>query len=463
MDIAFNFCMGVLNMSVRDRRRLSLEVIDYQNDSFGKELELLTSEIMADIHAGDISTFTHAKNIPNVARMEQLIFKRLGIRFKMKVNVPWGLAASSKADINTSSQANYVDGRGELPPIKEQQKFIKELVGKGWVDTKKAKVGGFFSDAKNTIYLHFYELTVTYKLTSKEIVGILLHEIGHVFSSYELSHRLAETNLILEDIATSVLGKKRNLNSYIYVNLQKVYPEVEKATAEKIAKADDNVILSLELAKVFSSIVVKDRKIALDPTSERLADRFSNRFGYGREMISGLHKLEEVGVIPSIVLRGISLLLDLVILRDMVSILLGFMLSLTASSLLVPVITGLYGALIIQLISLGSDERGMDYDDGVRRVKQVRNDIVNQLKDSKLPNDVIRDALSKIADLDVSIVNAGNGIVSLKYSKKFYKLLTLDASKVDSSREYNDLLDDLSNNELFVQAAKFKLTHEDKQ
>jgi len=453
-------------MRLHSRSKLSLELIGYQHDDFGKALEGLISGIKGDIALGYIDATTSSRSVPNVAKMERLIFNRLGLNVKLNINDPDNYISAIPSFFNFNTQMVYKNIRDRNIDSDNGRTFLDNAVNKGWVDTKKAKVGGFFSENVNYVYLNIYQLsTLSYsKATSKELVGLLLHELGHIFNSCEYANRLAATNLVMEDIAFSVSKKSSNLENYIYVKLKEVYPDVDEVLAAKIADANNNVILSMELSKAYTSIVTHISNDVLDPIGERLADRFAGRFGYGRELIGILARLEGLEFPSSKLMKLGFTVLNIVLIYYMVSIFIStVMLTLIAlltgnpifivTAIIYSLVTYLCNSLINITIGISGES---EHDEIYTRIKQIRNDTVNGLKDSNLPKSIVKEQLETIYQLDEMLKLADSSIGNNPLVKRFFTFLSPTAKKLNSSKEYNNLMDGLANSDLFIQSAKLK-------
>ena len=91
--------------------------------------------------------------------------------------------------------------------ILDQAKLIKKAKDAvGTVDLANAKVGGIFSEYQHTLWLDVVGNLTVLKLSVPEITAILLHELGHAFTYYELSDRLESTNQVLANLSREVRG-----------------------------------------------------------------------------------------------------------------------------------------------------------------------------------------------------------------------------------------------------------------
>ena len=128
------------------------------------------------------------------------------------------------------------------------------------------------------------------KLTPRELTAILLHEVGHNFSySVMPIHDLLETIKLaiqLRNMETIQLSNEENemKTDSIKVNL--------KHNLNKLLQNTSNFIQNgkLVLSGVLSSLSTVNRERYMD---EKIADSFATSYGFGKDLSSGLAKLNK--------------------------------------------------------------------------------------------------------------------------------------------------------------------------
>lgn len=128
------------------------------------------------------------------------------------------------------------------------------------------------------------------KLTPRELTAILLHEVGHNFSHSVMPiHDLLETIKLaiqLRNMETIQLSNEENemKTDSIKVNL--------KHNLDKLLQNTSNFIQNgkLVLSGVLSSLSTVDRERYMD---EKIADSFATSYGFGKDLSSGLAKLDK--------------------------------------------------------------------------------------------------------------------------------------------------------------------------
>lgn len=272
-------------------RHVALEMIDIQDSSFGQQLEKTVESIRIGILQGDYNTYEAVMRSGHIKTIEQQIFARTGLR--VETIISQDPAAILSFFINKHSIFIKPYFRGMDFNIKEQQEIIdKAHDKKGSVDLKKAKVSGIFSEYNNKLFINFHALINEYRLSSQEIVAIILHELGHAFYMCEFSDRLETTNQVLANVAKELLSKKEKNLTYIYKELKSIDDTVTDKTIDDIVNGN-GVIAGYKLFRtILNSVISQVADAKYDETSfEQLADHFPSKFGYGRPLITALDKM----------------------------------------------------------------------------------------------------------------------------------------------------------------------------
>ena len=181
-------------------------------------------------------------------------------------------------------------------PLENSLKFIKEHNGEvGTIDYENAKIGGAFSKYKdNYINIDYHKFFYRYDYSPQEITAVLLHELGHIFTYFELSSKVDRSNYLITEIANSLKNKEPASKRKVYILELSKQKMIDKKTAEDLAKEERPLLVG---AKLFTSIFkqcmynVKSLNMA-DMTSEHLADDFSCKFGYSAYLSHTLNKFQ---------------------------------------------------------------------------------------------------------------------------------------------------------------------------
>ncbi len=458
---------NVLNASGRklfsdiENKNISTEVISYQNDIFGKQLEEVVEKIYNKLLEKDEeSIFSRNKKIisikPETDILVKLIYDRLGLKVKFIIDdifMPAGI-------IPFYANVNHIllrDGyRGQLEKYDNNHKKIFKIIKdreevKGIVNVDKATVGGIFSEFENLLYINFQQLMITNKLSVQETTAVILHELGHGFYACEYSNRLEETNQVLSNCLKELFNDKDKKDLvYVYKEIKKVNDNINESDIDDIVNGK-NVIPGFKLFKlIVGSVETQLRNKKYNESSfEQLADNFSNRFGYGRPLVSALQKLTGYNKTLAYFSLIFSTTNQVWVLLELI-ILIYYPMSIVQKLLYV----------VIALINLifvyySSGEYGKDYtyDNINRRYIRVRNDLVEVLKSDNLDKEVKSNILKSLDDIDRSIKS------SPVFETFITKILNITFSfnrNTKSSINEQQLMEDLVSNDLFIKSEKLK-------
>lgn len=429
----------------RSRSMLAMEMIDFQTDSFGADLEAAITAIYAA--AGNTNSRKKFEELPETRALEELVFKRLGLRIKIKVQ-DMASIMPFYANKHHALLDPFWHNRFE---IKDQNEIIKNINGKtGTVDLKNAKLGGIFSEYTHTVCLNF-PLLRNYKVSPAEVTGILLHEFGHGFTYYEFSDRLTRSNQVLLKVAQE-LGKETEKNlTYVYREIKSVNEKITEAEIDDIVNGP-RLIAGPRLFKATIGAVtdeMKEKCYALI-SSEQLADQFSNRFGYGRETVTGLQKIHEAFGSADVIRGGTFF----AIIHDLIFY------STIAISAIGAFMSGmpLVGLVVVFFLVLGTILSGDNFDDFTydklkQRYKRIRMDCVQGLKNLEAEPAQIKQLIDDIKTIDdvMSRVNVPDGLM-----KRIANVLLPRARAVKNDTAEQQLLEELASNELFFKAAQLR-------
>lgn len=442
------------NVLSRPVNYLAMEVIDFQDNSFGSDLEVEVTKLVDKIIN---KVYVEDKDIigcEETNRLEKIIFNRLGIRVEFETNEHLAAILPFYSNKHHIFVHDLFKGDFLLP---DQEKILKKSIDKkGYVDTAKAKVGGIFSEYKNHLYINFKSLVSDYYLNAPEIVSVILHELGHAFYICEYADRIESNNQVLVDIAKNLFTNKKEKNmSYIYKELTKVNPKITEEEADRLVNGNRIIAgytwfkVVLEANGVGSNTQILNKKY--DETSfEQLADNFSARFGYGKQLIIALDKLQNTAFNHEksrawIVFNEIT---------DMLQFCGAVVLGLLAFSQgAIP--AGIMFTLIVMIrfIAAGEYFKDYTYDELKTRYKRARNQYIELIKNANLPKDEYKIAVDNIYSIDKIIENT--------YQHQF--LLTRIANMIlgvnraaDNSIKEQQLLEDLAHNDLFLKSAELK-------
>lgn len=434
----------------------ALEQINFQTDGFGKDIEEILTRIRENYKKPEEIYDSKEKK-----ELDKLIQKRTGIL----VNVEFNTVYDCCVDVPTITRNHifinnafreYYDTNAAVGLIEK----VKKHKLHNTVDLKRVKVTGIFADLPTTVFISGEEF-LHKTLTTAEYTAILLHEIGHLFVSYEFINRTNTTNQVLAAVCKTMVDKSDgNVKEMVFKEASDIL-NAKTDVITSLSKSNDPVVVSTVILKSG----VDDAKSELgiqqyDATSfEMLADNFASRFGYGRELITALDTIHK-GTFLSIEKGRVSYFTVFML----ESIALFVRSAAAAVFFILGVMTGGVGNILLGILNAflvylminygGADSADYTYDVLKVRYKRIREQFVERLKDKKLSTKEIKDSLESIsvADkiIDDTFVYAGPiSIISNFLFSSNRKVLT----SIDIQRQ----LEEFSANSFFIKAAELKV------
>lgn len=435
---------------------VTMESIAFQNnDDFGPRIEEICAKYKAMIDSG-----VNRRVVDNAVelrkQLEDLIFSRLKVKVVMVVN---GYIAATIPNVYVPHNPVIRDDirwvYEQVEDISGQDKLsrLKNNTVIGSVDTKTAKVSGWFSNQVCPLFINFYDLIKKYDLSVPEVTAIILHELGHVFQGIVYCANINTTNQVLADIARNISKPGYSDTTYIYNRIREVYPGATKDMAESLCSGK-SVVMNIALYRLVTGStrsLMQDK--AYDKTGyEALSDQFSTRFGYGLHLVTGLEKFESVYS----EYEGGEYVYGEV---KKVMIVAGLLSVLSFACMVIPnpaikLVSALVGIIFGFIVKSAVDTqrtsaKEMTYDNIRDRYKRIRNQIVELIKSPDLSTDVKTALLNEISAIDLVLNN--KEVFSSSMEKFFIRWNSndrLSAQDIALQRE----LEDMIANDIFVSA-----------
>lgn len=264
---------------------------------------------------------------------------------------------------------------------KEKKIILAKLHNrKGYVDFKNARVGGYLSEIKHYLIIDFFALRQS-EIEPSELTAIILHELGHAFGGLEYHHKLETTNSTIADILNEMNNNNPDKAVYTFKKhfTQKEFQEISVTNSKEVNDFYGKVALAY-----LDEIKTQMGNSKYDETNfENLADSFAARFNMGKELVSGLNKLN----------RRYGLVYDNN--RMAYSILLFIDMLLSIMFLAFFKVPGAIVMMAVIVILYNTDSSTMTYDFPLERYNRVKNSIINNLKNINLPEEFVKDLLSQ--------------------------------------------------------------------
>lgn len=432
------------NDNVRGLLETSLEAIDYQAKSM--LFQELTAAITNLVNANQF-------NEQGLERFDlaKIISKHTGLALDLRV-----LRNSSEAFI----QIKYLDKNSPLlQPYKKlgmddeiesvilHKRHLTKITSdlRGQIDINKGKVGGVFSKVPFEMYLGD-DLLKSIKLTPSEVAAVILHEVGHAFTSLETLVHILTTNMAISSAIQS-LNKTNDDN----IRLEIVH-DLETTLDSTIVDPLNAAYLSKNPV-AFTTLVLRsmaDKKVRSSANSETydlrsfefLADQFAARQGAGRDLAIALDKLH--GKFDLNYRWRIGSTVFYIV--DAVKLALGALTLGITNVFIFPVVFSIF------YLTLADPEFNI-YDNPVERLTRIKNDMVQSLKNKTLSAD---DQKKLLGDIDV----IDSILEGLKSHRSIANLLWISLTKNRRNQhaqiELQKELEGLINNDLFIKAAKLQ-------
>ena len=434
------------------------EMIEFQDDQFGHQLEGLFTEIKQMYPKPGISMPASLADKFST-RMSKLIFSRFGLKCKVVYNEHLAAVLPMYANRHHIFLPDMYKG----VEIEEQNKFLSTLNNKkGTIDLAKAKIGGVYSEYEHNLYINYDDFFSNDMLTPGQATGITLHELGHAFYSISHGDRWHTANQVLADLAIKVSGKKNNDRSLVYKELEKYNENIKKDELDKMINGEPVVSGYLWFKYIaegnFNAAGGSSQVTTYDKTScEQMADNFAARFGYGREVVEGLESIYKLygSFNHSWYMVSAAMIWELVwtIYAAFTSILMIQAGIATANPYVIS--QGIFiGFIVVSYVfATGESTRDYRYDELKFRYKRIRDQMVTRLKEKSLDKKTITNILENIKYTD-------DVIKSVYENWSIYRVVLnriIPANwAAKNAIEDEQLLETLAANALFIKAAQIR-------
>lgn len=281
-----------------------MEFMDYQDPKCYLELVKIFNDAFEDVEVDGKTRVSIKGDRERLVKIEEIIFNNFGI--KVKLLPPTETAANASIDTGFFTPNHVFNNRGAEELLSSDESNIGRAfrrlntdVLKGWVDTSKGRVGGDYSKIEFTLRLGKYIdtfLEIGYlkrnNVTLSEAVAmIVLHEIGHIFTSFLFVTRNV-IDTIMPTLATKLItegkryGKERSV--IVYETLSKLecttrpsQDELDRMGAQELVVMFDKAINTRDIRRTLSLG-------ATDRGSEIYADLFAVRCGVPKAAVAAL-------------------------------------------------------------------------------------------------------------------------------------------------------------------------------
>lgn len=278
-----------------------LEFMDFQNDTFFKEL---TEHLKAFITDGVLDK-TVTKG------MLSIIEKYSGFKNITTHIGPYGNLGVDTGYFSPNHVLNNKGLDGNYPTnqttLYRWFKSNKKDIFKGHVDYTTGRVGGSFQEVPIGLYIEakvtsiFSEsLLSKYGISLEEaLAGAIVHELGHAFGGCMMMFTSVSDNLLLKASLRSYRESRTKEERVVVLRDVKALLEVDNKdkTIEEIAEHGKDEVFVLYYNKLLTQRN-KERSLSLgvaDMSSEVIADMYSVRMGCGKGILGAVGVLVDNG------------------------------------------------------------------------------------------------------------------------------------------------------------------------
>lgn len=424
------------------KNQAALEMIEFQDDSLHKELTALY-EAMKKLDTRSMAASKEAIAI------EDLLFKRTGIKVKFTMEDGGAYCLPPTVDKNNPLIHNvYREWYTNAPSLKMIEKAGGAI--RGSVNLAKSTVSGVFSEMECLVNMSDWWVSGKFAgggFTAAELSAITLHEIGHLFTGFEYLWHSVTTNQVLAGVAkgldesTDVGDRELVLISAARaLNLDET---AMKELAQSAGGKTATVVIIQEITKNARSEIGSE---LYDFNNwEQLADQFAARHGAQRDLITSLDKVHHLVGDLSVRSTGMYVMLETI----KVLMLLGT---------LWMAVTPLVGAILVPVFFLWAwicaDGPGEPiYDRPGVRLKRIRDQLVEQLKDRDLAKELVVRVKEDIVAVDKLLATVKDRFQLFDILGNFLSGEKRNRLKQEKLQQE---LETLAANDLFVKSAELK-------
>lgn len=420
---------------------LGLEAVDYQLDAslfneLTAEFKKLREKTNRTIDTEDIDS----------SKIPEILQKRIGIFFKIEItDETYPSACINIRDLNKNHP--FYEKWQALCTSKDGMKLFKDEKSVfAAVDRRSGRIGGAFQRLRPNIYLTT-AMVNTKTIISEEIVAVLLHEIGHMFSFLETMWMTTANNLALMSAIEELVGMKDSQVRLKLIKNLKKGRVIEKDFNEQLAQQEADKLVPVVISSAAANLKQRNDCVCYNRTAwEQSADQFATRMGAGKYLATALNK-----IVPPDTLKRYFWVNSLIHL--LLNILGGIVI--VSWSSLSPFL-GLLAALYISLFTVLPDFYEVAFDDYDKlrdRMRRIKRELIGKLKLFDLKSKYAKAILEEIDAVEEEALKTTN-----RYSNVFayplaalYNLFTGELTKKEREQQIEQLI----NSDLFVNAYKF--------
>lgn len=436
----------------KNRIRLALEAISVQNEELFKELTALYETLLETGRNGKVT-------IKDLDPVGEIIGRHT------YVNIEMIGSAENSYDAYTCTpdmDANNPLAKGLYRMFRVSEDGLKKIAKtrealNAWVDLKTATVGGVLREIKVPLCIGRGWFNAKQIMEAPELASITLHELGHVFTDFEMLTEACSMNAIMQALAQDWLMSDRTKRAKL----------VDAAAAESKMQVDvkirDALVTQEDPDKVITVMLSGDsftpRSVfgisALDNVNcEAMADQFAARMGAGDYLAKALSKFYKYADIFTLKTRKAALISNIYILITAA----GSGMVLLAPVAGVALLSAISFLACIETIISASDVDFKDvYDTPRNRLRRLLVEARGTLKRTDLNPAYVKRIIENLAELEKSIDYYSNGD---RFFEGLVNTVWRSRGQAVTMRRRQEILESLGNNMLYQAAAQLRTNKE---
>ena len=335
-----------------------------------------------------------------------ILSKRFGLNIELRTDMACGACTTT---INTGEDTNlnrhagywYKESRKSLG-VKglsgKDRKFLsdyvtmieetrKSLVNGVSIDLDKAKVYGLGKKVISKVWVDFPSLIGIYNLSYKEVMSVILHEVGHNFMSLIYIQKASGNSISHEEsLARWVGGDTRKLD--IKIDGKKYNLKDRKTQAVLLESVNTSI---RELKHTYSD-------------SEREADKFATAFGYGEALASSLAAMHNIDPERSLWFSTNSSAMNMLFSSFYLFVFIPLYIAWLVSGLVIIdsiIIGSIFG--LFSLMFGTSDSSKTTYDNISDRLEKIKRNMIRSIREGLVPKEQLDLVLDAIGNLEANL------------------------------------------------------------
>lgn len=411
---------------------VGVEAIDYQSTKFFTEL----TGLLDQFRKGDVYTSVEASKLG----IPKLIENYTGLSVRIDVESSWSPNAMIRIpdmDKNHPLLNNFYRGWFTNNDLHTISKMVNDKFT-GVIDRKNAKVAGDFSKVTAPLYLTS-ALLKSEKFTTAQIAAVVLHELGHLYTFFERIIDLVSINYAAWSATEQVLKTQRDEDRVVILTEFSKAVNADLMDKETVAKMDgkEQVFIHLVCETVKNRRNEEGDMVYSYRGYEFSSDQFAIRHGAGADLAFGLDQVYRAQFLNAsylpwpihVAIQSIAFLYNLLL----------------ATS-------GISGALFVAMVLLAARPMDKTYDDPRQRMERIKREMVGELK-LKLSDERRRQLVQDIAAVDTMMASV---VDKAAWLEAIWKYLLPTGRSNQAKMEFQQTLERLANNNLFLQAARLE-------